>query len=130
MRNTLLVALVLLLPSAVSAQEGISVQTDLDSANSLVVWGLIIAGVLIVGSIVFSIIRHSIKLLFSLFLLAIIAGGALVWYGHSQGIDIAKENQLEYEVGPFLTVGIPQLDLSNIDLPDVNLPSVNISIGQ
>jgi hypothetical protein len=117
-------ALFALVPGAALAQ---SVDVQLDDANQLVTWGLIAAGVLIVASIVFTIISHSIKLLFALFLLALIVGGGLVWYGASQGIDIAKENNLEYELGPFFTVKVPTLE--GLELPDLNLPNINVSFG-
>jgi len=124
---------ILLVPGVAMAAE--SFQDKLDGANSLVTWGLIIAGLLIVGSIVFSIIRHSIKLLFSIFLLAVIVGGGLVWYGYSQGVDLADEYNVEYELGPFMTVKVPSLesldlpDVPDVNLPDVNLPDVEVNIG-
>ncbi|MBI3963374.1 MAG: hypothetical protein HY341_00075 [Candidatus Kerfeldbacteria bacterium] len=125
--HTMLLSVALaLLPLTAAAQTGAtdtaqSLVDQVQQANQFMFAGVLVVGILVVLGLVFSIIKHSLKLLAMLVLLGLIIGGSLYVYGRMKGTDITKQYNVNYSFSPF---GWP---FTNVDLPDID---VNITISK
>lgn len=117
-RFALVCTFLALVPAAVLAQTQ-DLLNQVQRANQYMFTGVLVVVLLVVLGIVFSIIKHSLKVLTLLVVLGLIVGGSLYVYGRMKGRDITKQYNVNYSFSPF---GWP---LTNIDLPDID---VNISI--